>query len=221
MPIPKKEVQINKQSAKDLVFETVQKWIISGVLQPGEKIIDSELAVYFDVSRTPVREALQLLGDQNFVEIYPSKGTIVKIFKDEEIKQTYELMSELQASAIHLAYPHITDKDLDELAILNEDFKKAIDGNDAEDIKEKDRLFHQYIIDTANNEYLSEQISNLLVRTSWLENMYFSSNTRNDQSIEQHNQIIEALKQKDIVLAENKMRENWLSSYEILKTTIK
>ena len=61
MPVPQGSGVINRKSARQAVYEEVCDWIITGVLEPGEKILDSELGEYFHVSRTPVREALQQL----------------------------------------------------------------------------------------------------------------------------------------------------------------
>lgn len=55
MPIPERPQALQRQSAKSVVYQTVCDWIITGVMKPGEKILDSELASYFNVSRTPVR----------------------------------------------------------------------------------------------------------------------------------------------------------------------
>ena len=58
MPIPQTAKPLARVSAKEVVFSAVQDWIISGTLQPGEKIVDTELAKAFSVSRTPVRGKL-------------------------------------------------------------------------------------------------------------------------------------------------------------------
>ena len=73
MPIPERPQALQRQSAKSVVYQTVCDWIITGVMKPGEKILDSELASYFNVSRTPVREALQLLQNQKLVCVIPAR----------------------------------------------------------------------------------------------------------------------------------------------------
>ena len=73
MPIPERPQALQRQSAKSVVYQTVCDWIITGVMKPGEKILDSELASYFNVSRTPVREALQLLQNQKLVCVIPGR----------------------------------------------------------------------------------------------------------------------------------------------------
>ena len=77
MPVPQGSGVIHRKSARQAVYETVCDWIITGVLEPGEKILDSELGEYFSVSRTPVREALQLLQSQKLVLVMPGRATVV------------------------------------------------------------------------------------------------------------------------------------------------
>ena len=66
-------------------------------LKSGEKILDSELAQYFDVSRTPVREAIQMLERQKLVKVIPSRGTIVANIEIEDTEKCYRLLAEIQA----------------------------------------------------------------------------------------------------------------------------
>lgn len=73
MPIPKKTNVQAPKTARARVYQTLKEWIENNTLKPREKIYDTELASYFEVSRTPVREAMQLLADQKLIEITPGK----------------------------------------------------------------------------------------------------------------------------------------------------
>ena len=84
MPIPEKGNDLCRLSAKDIIYRTVCEWIITGVLRPGEKILDSELARHFSVSRTPVREALQVLESQKLICVRPGRATVVAELDVEE-----------------------------------------------------------------------------------------------------------------------------------------
>ena len=99
MPIPSKTESIQTLSVKDRIYNVVCEWIITGVLKSGEKILDSELAQYFDVSRTPVREAIQMLERQKLVKVIPSRGTIVANIEIEDTEKCYRLLAEIQAFA--------------------------------------------------------------------------------------------------------------------------
>lgn len=86
MPVPQGSGVIHRKSARQAVYETVCDWIITGVLEPGEKILDSELGEYFSVSRTPVREALQLLQSQKLVLVMPGRATVVAPLDTQDIE---------------------------------------------------------------------------------------------------------------------------------------
>ena len=99
MPIPERTQALQRQSAKSVVYQTVCDWIITGVMKPGEKILDSELASYFNVSRTPVREALQLLQNQRLVCVIPGRATVVADLDVEDFEKCYRPLAEIDALA--------------------------------------------------------------------------------------------------------------------------
>lgn len=103
MPVPQGSGVINRKSARQAVYEEVCDWIITGVLEPGEKILDSELGEYFHVSRTPVREALQQLQSQKLVLVMPGRATVVAPLDPMDIEQCYKPLAELQALAAVMA----------------------------------------------------------------------------------------------------------------------
>ena len=111
MPVPQGSGVINRKSARQAVYEEVCDWIITGVLEPGEKILDSELGEYFHVSRTPVREALQQLQSQKLVLVMPGRATVVAPLDPMDIEQCYKPLAELQALAAELACGKLTQED--------------------------------------------------------------------------------------------------------------
>ena len=125
MPIPKKTETINRTTAKERVYTILQQWIVDGTLEPGERLNDADLAKYFSVSRTPVREAIQMLNEQKLVEIVPSSGTFVAPINQEDIKHVYQLLGGLQALALKLCIGTVTAEDLEHLNSLNENFLRC------------------------------------------------------------------------------------------------
>ena len=134
MPIPSKTESIQTLSVKDRIYNVVCEWIITGVLKSGEKILDSELAQYFDVSRTPVREAIQMLERQKLVKVIPSRGTIVANIEIEDTEKCYRLLAEIQAFAAEEACERISEEQL-------------LSG---------DTRFHEIIVKVADNEYVED-----------------------------------------------------------------
>ena len=111
MPVPQGRGVIHRKSARQAVYETVCDWIITGVLEPGEKILDSELGEYFSVSRTPVREALQLLQSQKLVLVMPGRATVVAPLDTQDIEKCYRPLADLEALAAELACGKLTEND--------------------------------------------------------------------------------------------------------------
>ena len=215
MPIPLKNKEEKPRTAKARVYTAVREWIIDGTLQPGEQIIDQEIAEYFSVSRTPVREAIQMLADQKLVEIQPGKATRVTDISLEEAMSNYRVAAELSALALEMAYPQIDDAVLDELLHIDHDFDIAGRSRNVKAAVALDERFHHRIFELAGNYFLGEFARILESHSQRVENIYFSQNDEMD--FQSHQDILAALKRKDLPAAKEAMRHNWLHTVERLK----
>ena len=149
MPLPSQEIPFERTSAKQKVYETVKDWIIERQFKPGEKVSDVEIAEYFNISRTPVREALQLLEAQKLVRSYPGKATIVTEIETENIEKWYLPMATLQQLAIKLAVERITPMHIDRLKLLSEIFIESVkEQNKPMPKSEKSFLFSIFLYPT-------------------------------------------------------------------------
>src|SRR5690349_12534669 len=93
MPIPENYTKQERFSAKTIVLNQLQDWIIKGVLKPDEKINDNDLADALGVSRTPVREALQVLELSGLVEMVRGQKTKISPVKLEDVPVIYETIA--------------------------------------------------------------------------------------------------------------------------------
>ena len=125
MPIPEKGNDLCRLSAKDIIYRTVCEWIITGVLRPGEKILDSELARHFSVSRTPVREALQVLESQKLICVRPGRATVVAELDVDDIEKCYRPLAAIQGLAAELACGRLTEEALAALEEAHAGFAAA------------------------------------------------------------------------------------------------
>lgn len=156
MPIPENVENLRRVSAKSSIYQVVCSWIITGVLKPGEKIVDSELAKRFNVSRTPVREAIQILEGQKLVYVVPGRATVVADIDPADIEKCYRTLAELQGLAAELACGSLTDRELEQLERIHAAFVDACGRNDGTDAITQDSLFHDAIVRGAHNEYVEE-----------------------------------------------------------------
>ncbi|HLR79746.1 MAG TPA: GntR family transcriptional regulator [Bacillota bacterium] len=208
MPTPKNFSKLSRTSIKENVFKQLQQRIIDGTFQPGETINDKELADALGVSRTPVREALQLLEVQDFVKMYPGRATQVTEVEKDSIEDLLPPLAVLQALAAELAIPYLTDDILSSLHNTNERFAQAIHKEDFFTALKIDEEYHQLIVDTANNPYLDKVIGSLQPHVRRL--FFHNSIIMTEKSINDHHEIMICMKNKDRTKAASIMRENWL-----------
>jgi DNA-binding GntR family transcriptional regulator len=105
-------------TAQDLVLASVRQAILSGVLGPGARLRQEELADIFGTSRIPVREALRALEYEGLVTSVPHRGFTVTALDADDVEEVYDLRILLESEAVRLALPLLTDEDLDELEKL-------------------------------------------------------------------------------------------------------
>lgn len=216
MPIPSQPLADIRITAKERVYQTLREWIINGTLQPGEKILDQEIAKYFSVSRTPVREAIQQLADQKLIDIYPGRESLVAPIDLDVVRQCYQMMAELQALAVEFAFPKINPKMLWELAQINQEINNSGKSIDHQAIPAWDQKFHDYFFDLAGNDFLFNFCRVLYAHILRVEILHYSKFRNILASQDEHTAIINALKEGDLKSAKEAMRENWLFTMRAL-----
>ena len=216
MPIPEKNSFEAPKSAKIRIYETLREWIIDGTLQPGEKILDSELSQYFSVSRTPVREAIQMLAEQKLIDVRPGRESRISEIDVSEIPETYKMLAELHSLAIEFAFSRLDDKAVASLRDANERFKQAYRSRDIRGCRTSDSDFHDIIVKHAGNDFLSSFIEILGGHAARFENIYFSKAGGMDELIHEHTEIISAIEDNDIDKAKAMMQSNWLHTADVI-----
>lgn len=218
MPIPVKQAAEERLTAKALVYKTLREWIVDGTLQPGEQIFDQEIAKYFSVSRTPVREAMQLLADQKLIEIQPGKESRVAAFDYEEIEKSYVILAELHVLALQFAWNSLTQEDIRKMEEVNEALKSRKNLADQHKAQSLDKEFHDTIVGKAGSDFLQSFTDMLHIQVLRIENLYFEEESNYEESWKVHEKILQAVKEKNEEAACAAMRENWLCTIALVKT---
>ena len=105
-------------TAQDLVLETLREAILEGILAPGTRLRQEDLASAFETSRIPVREALRVLEYEGLARSEPHRGFTVTSLDADQLEEIYELRTVLETHAVRVAIPLLTQPDLDELQSL-------------------------------------------------------------------------------------------------------
>lgn len=210
MPIPSTNDQMKRQSTKDLIYQTVCNWIICGDLMCGEKINDMELARHFNVSRTPVREAIQMLEIQKLVKVIPGKATIVTEVDKKDIGDCYRPLACIQGLAAELACSNISEEQLERLQQIHDQFSEACKNNEPEKAILCDSEFHGIIMDCADNQYMDEFSQTMILHIQRIKYHYFHSDRLRKTSVGHHEEILKAIKDRNAELAGSLMKSHWL-----------
>ncbi|QOT00293.1 GntR family transcriptional regulator [Brevibacterium sp. JNUCC-42] len=211
MPIPRNYVAPILVSAKDRAFSHIQRWIIDGTLKPGEKLVDVQLAEALSVSRTPVREAFQLLEVQGLVQMQPGKDTRVTHIEKEDILKVYPTLATLHALTADFASVHIVPQHIEQLQEWNAKFAEAIRRGEPYQAMEYDEQFHNLITDVADNPYLTSfhiSLQNHIRRFKYV--FLKQTYAMNVASVDEHEHIIQALRTGDQEKLETSIKQNIL-----------
>lgn len=221
MPIPKKQEVLSRQTAKERIYCAIRDWIIDGTLQPNEKLLDSEIADYFSVSRTPVREAFQMLAAQKLIQVVPGKETIVTQIKLENIREWYLPLISLHCLAVELAFPVITNTHIAELRGYNTKLRQAIQMHHVKEILKWDKDFHDCIIKLSGNHYIQDFSDILNIHIQRAETIFYNHTKTVRPSTDDHEEIVKALEEKDLQKAIGAMKQNWLNTVEEVEAILK
>jgi len=207
MPVPKKQTASVPKTARERVYLTLKEWIQNNTLKPGEKIYDTELADYFEVSRTPVREAMQLLAEQKLIEIRPGKESIIAPIDLDAVKEIYMILAQLQALAVRFAFPKITEQTIEQLEEIN----RSIPTASISEYLAADNAFHKCIQDAAANPFLDNFCDLLNAHITRFKFIYLEETADYDKekSFRSHQQIIDAFKTGDLQQAEKATYDNF------------
>ncbi|NGM86283.1 GntR family transcriptional regulator [Parapusillimonas sp. SGNA-6] len=189
----------------DLIRHSIEASIRTGKLAPGTLIDEQELAREFNVSRTPVREALLHLQAQGIVESMSRNGMSVTRLTIQELLAIWELMAEMEAAAARLACDRMTDEELARLDKLHRESADIVAGNDAAAWSEVNYAFHMALYDGCRNPFLKEELIKLRLRTAGYLKQAYRSIGRAQASYEQHGELLQALLARDAEQASKMM----------------
>lgn len=206
---------IERPVLRDQVYESLKKAIITLELEPGQRILDKELAIEFGVSRTPVREALKRLEDEGLVESLPGSQTRITKVNLEEARNAFTVVATLNSLAARLAVPLMTNEDIHLMELSNSQLHDALTRKDVVCAVEADDQFHLVLLKASRNSEIELALERIMPKIRRLEFSKFSS-FDGQTSLKQHQEIILACKGKNHNLASTLVEENWLSLGRVL-----
>ena len=212
------------QPLREVVCETLRDAIRKGVLKPGERLMEIQLAEELGVSRTPVREAIRKLELEGYVIMMPRRGTYVANLSIRDVNEVFEIRTSLDSLASGLAAERITDDELERLQRLLVIIGGYVEANDMDKIVETDTEFHDLLYQASRNTRLVGIIFNLREQLTRFRTTSMSFPGRLKATLEEHRRIVEAIAQGDVKEAQQaaeyhmeKSEQTLLASMEAMK----
>ncbi|MEZ7129847.1 GntR family transcriptional regulator [Nonomuraea sp. AD125B] len=191
---------------RESVIEAIQELIVSGQLKPGQHLVESELADLLGVSRQPVREALQQLSGEGWVDLHPGQGAFVHVPTVEEADQLLAVRALLETEAARLAAQHAGEDGVKRLRDLCARGIAAVRADDVDAAVATNSELHALVTALSGNKVLAELTSQVARRVRWYHTPV--ARQRGMASWEEHTSLIDAIEAGDERRAAKVMREH-------------
>ncbi|MEH7223466.1 GntR family transcriptional regulator [Bacillus sp. JJ1566] len=202
-----------KLNLNEVAYQSLKEMILNGELKPGEKLKEVKLAKLLQTSRTPIRDAIRRLDQENLVKVYPSQGAHVTMLSKKIITNLYNCRAVLEGLAVRESIQNISKEDLlfiDESIYLA---RKYYSENDMKKTLEKNTIFHDVLIESSKNLPLIQMMEN--IRTQILRYRTITSFVGfRENFINEHFEIYQAVSNKESEKAELLMKRHILHDLE-------
>ncbi|WP_148253405.1 GntR family transcriptional regulator [Aidingimonas lacisalsi] len=189
--------KIKQNTLHGEVAERIRDMISQGALVPGSRVPEKQLCEQFGVSRTPLREALKVLAYEGFVELLPNRGARVSKLTKATIKNTFEVMQNLEALSGKLAGDRVTDSELKNIESLHYQMLAHYKKGNMQEYLLLNQQIHEAIVVASQNDVLIDVYKNLNQR---VRRVRFTAELSSDywpKAVQEHKDMVNALRARD------------------------
>jgi DNA-binding GntR family transcriptional regulator len=176
---------------REAVYDALVEMIITAELQPGVHLVENDLAAQLGVSRQPVREALQRMQTEGWVDLRPALGAFVHVPTEDEADQLLAARTLLETESARLAAEHATPEQVEHLWELHRSGEAALAADDQEGVVAANAALHTHIVSMSRNKVLADLIGSVDRRVRW----YYLpiARARGKDAWDEHAALIEAI----------------------------
>jgi DNA-binding GntR family transcriptional regulator len=182
-----------------------------GLYVPGDRLVESELADRFGVSRTPIREALQRLETQSLLT-RDGRSLIVASLNHNQLSELYVVRANLEGLAARLAAKHSTEEEVSVLFAMIEADRLII--NDSAKLSRANRRFHEQIHRASHNMFLIKQLGMVHQSMALMASTSLAAEGRGERALDEHYEIVRAIAAGDGARAEFALQDHLSKAFE-------
>jgi len=177
------------------VYRQVKEMAVEYRFRPGERVNEVELAQKFNVSRTPVRQALSRLVHEEFVTFVPNRGFYAREITPEDVRQVYEYRALIECGAYRLACQRATPEQIAEAERLWTE--QTSTTQNSEELGEADEAFHIAIAEMAGNPHITTALRDVNAKLRFFRRIDLENPTRCNKTYDEHAAVLDALRRRD------------------------
>ncbi len=193
------------------VYNSIKENIINGTYLPSESLKELDLAQQYKVSRNTIKKCLLMLEKKGLVVIEPNKGAKVRAYSLKEVLNFFELRAVLEGFIVKLAVPVLKASDIKQLEAIMKAMKSNFENHQLIEYSKCNQAFHTVIHNACPNELVVEMSQSLKNQMSKYNTKTILVPGRSDESLGEHQAILDAIKSKDANLAEENMKRHILN----------
>lgn len=216
-PAPIESADRQSRTANE-IYMALREMILSFDLYPGTRITENELARRFNVSRTPVREALQKLETEGYLTIMPKQGCFIRNLDISELSNYYQVRITLEMLAVENACAHMPTKDVEQLLALWNPATQVFTEDAARTLGEKDEQFHIALANGSSNLALGRYLADINNRIRIIRRLDLADERRTERTYNEHYEILQAVLQRDASKAKRLIKKHIEKSELFAKT---
>jgi DNA-binding GntR family transcriptional regulator len=203
-------------SIAEQLVAALREEILSGAMKPGDQLNLEQVATRWDISMTPVRDAVRALEEKGFVRIKPRVGVFVSEMDVQSFREVFEIRIALECQAVKSAIRRLPKKEIEEvIAKYKLAAEKAKSTGDVSLLAKHDELVHQLIEDYCENKRLVALMHELKDLVRWVRRTVVQHLSHAyEAAVEEHLEILDALERQDETGAESAMRRHLQKSCE-------
>jgi len=199
---------VERRLLHETVIDRLRDMIVQGELAPETKLNERVLAEQLGISRTPLREAIKYLASEGLVELLPNRGAVVAPLKAGKVKEVFTVLGTLEALAGELVCRNATDADIAEIRALHYQMVAHHARGELAQYFRYNQQIHIRLVECAGNATLAQIYRSLNAHVRRARYMANLSRDRWDKAVKEHEEIIEALGNRDSARLQAMLRDH-------------
>jgi len=210
-----------RADSAERAYAIIRRLVIDFRFRPDERINEVQLAARLNLSRTPIREALNRLASEGFFIVAPNRGFFFRALEIDDLMQLFELRGVIETGAFRLACTRWRDRELGELERFWEEAQQRYKCGDPDEILGLDESFHLRLAALSGNEEIVRSVEAVNARIRFIRRIQIERGHRNPAMMHDHSRLVAALRKRDAELGCKILHNHISMTFEDARVALK